>query len=207
MNFTIILKRDDIIPILKEYGVYPLTTVKEISVTLIDIAKEIQTRIYLSHRVLLHLEIMVLNDEFRLVTDIPCSDISGKSAEMITEAVSKALVDIYNDLLIKQRNQLKKKINAAYGKRVMKEVLMDFGEAIKALKNGSKVARKGWNGKGMFVYYVEGGNYPLCLPGAIVTDETIYHEPSFNIKNAKGTVSTWVPSINDCLAEDWFVVK
>ena len=29
---------------------------------------------------------------------------------------------------------------------------MDFGQAIKALKDGKKVARKGWNGKGMFLW-------------------------------------------------------
>ena len=31
---------------------------------------------------------------------------------------------------------------------------MNFGEAIIALKQGKKVARKGWNGKGMFLYLV-----------------------------------------------------
>ena len=31
---------------------------------------------------------------------------------------------------------------------------MDFGEAIKALKEGKRVARTGWNGKGMFLLYV-----------------------------------------------------
>ncbi len=31
---------------------------------------------------------------------------------------------------------------------------MDFGEALKALKAGKKISRKGWNGKGMW----------LCLP-------------------------------------------
>lgn len=37
---------------------------------------------------------------------------------------------------------------------------VDFGEAIKALKNGKKVAREGWNGKGMFLYYVPAASYP-----------------------------------------------
>ena len=31
---------------------------------------------------------------------------------------------------------------------------MDFGTAIDAMKDERKVARKGWNGKGMFLYYV-----------------------------------------------------
>lgn len=29
---------------------------------------------------------------------------------------------------------------------------MDFGKAIEALKQGKKVARKGWNGKGMYLW-------------------------------------------------------
>lgn len=29
---------------------------------------------------------------------------------------------------------------------------MDFGKAIEALKEGKKVSRKGWNGKGMFLW-------------------------------------------------------
>lgn len=37
---------------------------------------------------------------------------------------------------------------------------MDFGEAIKALKAGERVARSGWNGKGMFLYYVPANKYP-----------------------------------------------
>lgn len=31
--------------------------------------------------------------------------------------------------------------------------------------------------------------------------------PHFLIKNVDSTLSTWVPSINDCLAEDWEVVE
>ena len=29
----------------------------------------------------------------------------------------------------------------------------------------------------------------------------------FLIKNVNNTLSTWVPSINDCLAEDWYVIE
>ena len=34
--------------------------------------------------------------------------------------------------------------------------MMNFGQAIEALKNGKKVARVGWNGKGMFLYMTPG---------------------------------------------------
>lgn len=39
---------------------------------------------------------------------------------------------------------------------------VNFGEALEALKAGKKVARAGWNGKGMFVVYQKG--YPQGIP-------------------------------------------
>ena len=92
---------------------------------------------------------------------------------------------------------------------------MNFGQAVEALKKGNKVARTGWNGKGMFVYMVRAIRYDKDrLPNesyghlkdcdscgdstGVVTFNTY-----FAIKNVDGTVSTWVPSVNDCLSEDW----
>ena len=40
---------------------------------------------------------------------------------------------------------------------------MTFGQAIEALKNGKSVARKGWNGKGMFLYLIKGGEIASAL--------------------------------------------
>ena len=39
---------------------------------------------------------------------------------------------------------------------------MNFGKALEKLKEGKKVQRQGWNGKGMFVYYVPKGEYKPC---------------------------------------------
>lgn len=82
---------------------------------------------------------------------------------------------------------------------------MPFGWAIKALKAGHAVQRAGWNGRGMFVYYVPAGEYPARTGVALefFGDKLVPYNPYFAIKNVDGTVSTWVPSINDCLAEDW----
>lgn len=38
--------------------------------------------------------------------------------------------------------------------------MFDFGTAIQELKGGKRVARSGWNGKGMFIYYVPANSYP-----------------------------------------------
>jgi hypothetical protein len=88
----------------------------------------------------------------------------------------------------------------------------DFGYALNCLKNGKKVARKGWNGKGMFVVYQKG--YPQGIPCNKQTAEAwgmnegdlFKCEPYLQIKNAQGSHSMWVPSIGDVLAEDWKLV-
>ena len=36
---------------------------------------------------------------------------------------------------------------------------MDFSAALKFVKDGRKVARAGWNGKGMFIFLVPGSTF------------------------------------------------
>lgn len=86
--------------------------------------------------------------------------------------------------------------------------MINFGVAIEMVKQGYKIARKGWNGKGMYVYYVQASSYKACTETAMKEfGEMVPYEPYLAIKNVKGTVSTWVPSINDVLAEDWEVIE
>ena len=86
---------------------------------------------------------------------------------------------------------------------------LTFGLALEMLKKGAKVARLGWNGKGMFVYCVPPASYPVQTGAAkshFGEGSMVPYNAYFAIKNVDNTVSTWVPSINDCLAEDWQVV-
>ena len=86
---------------------------------------------------------------------------------------------------------------------------MDFGLAIAAMRQGLRVARAGWNGRGMFVYLVPAASYPAQTGAAKAhfgEDAMVPYNPYMAIKNVNDTVSTWVPSINDCLAEDWAVI-
>ena len=86
--------------------------------------------------------------------------------------------------------------------------MFKFGYALDMLKCGKKVARNGWNGKGMFVYYVPENSYPARTEIAKKEfGDMVKYNPYFAIKNVNGTVSTWVPSVNDCLAEDWYEVE
>lgn len=88
------------------------------------------------------------------------------------------------------------------------KVQADFGIALIQLKAGKKMARHGWNGKGMFIYYVPAGAYPARTGAALdhFGDALVPYNPYFAIKNVDDTVSTWVPSVNDCLANDWVQV-
>ena len=89
---------------------------------------------------------------------------------------------------------------------------MNFGQAIEMLKDGKRVARDGWNGKGMFVVYQKA--YPEGIPCNKQTAEAwglnegdlFRCEPYLQIKMVNGSHAMWVPSINDVLAEDWNLI-
>jgi hypothetical protein len=86
----------------------------------------------------------------------------------------------------------------------------DFGEALRALKDGKRVARAGWNGKGMFVYLVPAASYPVQTGAAKAhfgEGSMVPYNAYFALKGVNETVSTWVPSVTDCLADDWRVIE
>lgn len=79
----------------------------------------------------------------------------------------------------------------------------NFGEALKYLKRGMKVARQGWNGKGIYLELQKPDeNSKMTLPYIyIVTNGLITNNP----KAPKGVVP-WLASQTDMLAEDWIFV-
>ena len=85
---------------------------------------------------------------------------------------------------------------------------LTFGQAIEALKNGKSVARKGWNGKGMFLYLIKGGEIARALKygfGEYENEPTI--TDSIAMKTAQNTIVVgWLASQTDMLAEDWEVI-
>ena len=86
---------------------------------------------------------------------------------------------------------------------------MNFGDAIKELKLGKRLQRTGWNGKGLFIYLVPAASYPAQTGAAkehFGEGAMVPYAAYLAIKNVDETVSTWAPSINDTLAEDWQVV-
>lgn len=79
---------------------------------------------------------------------------------------------------------------------------LTFGLVLEAMKQGAKAARAGWNGKGMYVYLVPGKEQ-----AAEFNAPPSWFNPYMIIKNVDKSLSTWVPSVNDCLAEDWTVLE
>lgn len=99
---------------------------------------------------------------------------------------------------------------------------LTFGEALEALKLGSTVARAGWNGKNMFLYLNRGGfdaKPPEMERGDLISgvDPSLFEKgapgtatrlPNINMRAADGaTVTGWLASQTDMLAEDWSVVS
>lgn len=88
---------------------------------------------------------------------------------------------------------------------------LTFGEALEALKAGKKVARKGWNGKGMHLILING----KCIHNSITEcygDGIAEHTPkvldSIAMYTAqKQLVIGWLASQTDMLAEDWHIVE
>jgi hypothetical protein len=94
---------------------------------------------------------------------------------------------------------------------------MNFGEAIAALQAGKKVAREGWNGKGMFI--LQAGGYSVhkdaLRPSGPITKEFLESrgvdamviQPHFDMWTAQNQYQTgWLASQSDMQATDWVVV-
>ena len=87
---------------------------------------------------------------------------------------------------------------------------MNFGIALELMKKGCKVAREGWNGKGMFLYQVPAASYAPCTPageGCAGDDGKVPYGAYIAMKTAQGYVVPWLASQTDMLAEDWVIVE
>lgn len=86
---------------------------------------------------------------------------------------------------------------------------LSFGHAIVALKSGLKVARAGWNGKGMFLFLVNGSTFKVNrapLLGIYPEGTEIQYHAHIDMKTAQGYVVPWLASQPDMLADDWQIV-
>lgn len=84
---------------------------------------------------------------------------------------------------------------------------MSFGHAIEAAKKGFKVARKGWNGKNMFIFIREGREITGVDPASPMGGDFV-SLPHFCMRAADGKcVVGWLASQTDMLSDDWVMVE
>jgi hypothetical protein len=98
---------------------------------------------------------------------------------------------------------------------------LTFGLALEALKQGKRVARNGWNGKGMFLWLLPAGEVPKTAihdPAlrAVINEhtegDTFTALPSIRMwtRNAEGrwgVLTGWLASQTDMLSEDWVILE
>ena len=82
-------------------------------------------------------------------------------------------------------------------------VPMTFGAALEALKSGKRVARLGWNGRGIYIELQRPDEHSkMTLPYIyIVTNGLVTDNP-----NAPKGVVPWLASQTDLLSEDWIII-
>lgn len=93
---------------------------------------------------------------------------------------------------------------------------MDFGQALYALKDGARVMRAGWNGKGMWLVLVPGSRvqltpgtpYDKALGSGGYGQTHVTIDAHIDMLTAKGTMQPgWLASQADMLADDWELVS
>jgi len=110
--------------------------------------------------------------------------------------------------------------------------LVSFGAAIKALKEGKRVQRSGWNGKGLFIFMQVPSEVPMevvpkmsSLPQSVkdeferrftsgekkegvdpIENNTIKYKNQLAMVYPDNTIYGWVASPSDVLEEDWVIL-
>ena len=83
------------------------------------------------------------------------------------------------------------------------EVSFTFSEAIKYLKRGMKVARKGWNGKKQYIQLATGISYKDASGNIVKCEHEAIGNKAIAFVGTSGVQMGWLASQADMLAEDW----
>lgn len=83
---------------------------------------------------------------------------------------------------------------------------MNFSDALNFIKQGRRVARAGWNGKGMFIFLVPGSTFKVNrepLLSILGEGTEVQYHGHIDMKTAQGYVVPWLASQADLLTDDW----
>jgi hypothetical protein len=87
---------------------------------------------------------------------------------------------------------------------------MDFSTALLAIKEGQRVARAGWNGKGMFIFLVGGSTFQVNrepLLSILGEGTTVHYHGHIDMHTADKMIVPWLASQTDLLVDDWVLVN
>ena len=84
--------------------------------------------------------------------------------------------------------------------------MVNFGEALVALKQGNKVARSGWNGKGMWLILIVGEAVAQAIADRYGDGNAIPVLDAIYMKTATGELVPWLASQTDVLMQDWIIL-
>ena len=85
---------------------------------------------------------------------------------------------------------------------------LNFGLAIEAAKMGKRIARKGWNGKGMYVFLAHGMDFHTDADLSELDDQDVEVLDCLVMRTATGAFCPgWLASQTDMLADDWYIVQ
>lgn len=88
-----------------------------------------------------------------------------------------------------------------YSQEHLRPPTMDFGYAVKMMKEGKRVSRIGWNGKGMWLRLAESPTKTEYR----IDGEVFGFLPYIQMKTADDKIVPWLASQTDVLAEDWVI--
>ena len=83
---------------------------------------------------------------------------------------------------------------------------MDFGKALEALKQGKRVRRSFWLGRGFYLYYVPKNHYSAVTEHAKKEFGTLVPYDAYLAVKTDHSVVPWTPSHQDLIEEDWEIL-
>lgn len=84
---------------------------------------------------------------------------------------------------------------------------MDFGQAIKEVKNGKRIQREGWNGKEQYVELASGISYVNAQGKIVNVEHAAIGNKALAFVGTSGVQLGWLATQSDMLAEDWKCVE
>lgn len=84
--------------------------------------------------------------------------------------------------------------------------MASFSDALIHIKRGGRARRRGWNGKGMFVFLVPGSVFKVNrepLLSILGEGTEVDYHGHIDMRTATGQIVPWLASQSDLLDEDW----